>query len=316
MRTLMELVLHLALVLVLAPLPGGVIRKIKAFVQKRQGPSLFQEYRDLRKLFRKDMVISDRASWVFSAAPFVVFGSSVAAAALVPLLPWAGGAEFPGDVFLVISLLALGRFFLALGGMDPGSTFGGMGSSREMMISALLEPAFLVFALALGLQAGGPSFGVILRHAATLGTAVWHPSFLLLLFSLILVTLGETARIPVDDPSTHLELTMVHEAMVLEYSGPFLALMEYGAAVKQLLFLTVLAQVFLPFGNAALAGMGIGGVVLGLPLAAAKVLVMAAAVGMAEVFTVKLRIFSVPNLAAMAFIAAFLGFLNLMVFGG
>ncbi len=316
MQTLAELILHIGLVLLLAPLPGGLIRKIKAFSQKRQGPPLLQEYRDLRKLFRKDVVLSERASWVFSAAPFVVFGSSVAAAALVPLLPWAGGAEFPGDVFLVISLLALGRFFLALGGMDPGSTFGGMGSSREMMISALLEPAFLVFALALGLQAGAPSFGVILRHAASLGTAVWHPSFLLLFFSLVLVLLGETARIPVDDPSTHLELTMVHEAMVLEYSGPLLALMEYGAAVKQLLFLTVLANVFLPFGNAALANVGLVGVALGIPLTFAKVLAMAALAGVAEVCTVKLRLFSVPNLAAMAFIAAFLGFLNLLVFGG
>lgn len=316
MRTLVELILHLGLVLLLAPLPGGLIRKIKAFSQKRQGPPLLQEYRDLRKLFRKDMVLSERASWVFSAAPFVVFGSSVAAAALVPLLPWAGGAEFPGDVFLVISLLALGRFFLALGGMDPGSSFGGMGSSREMMISALLEPAFLVFALALALQAGAPSFGVILRHAASLGTAVWHPAFLLLFFALVLVLLGETARIPVDDPSTHLELTMVHEAMVLEYSGPFLALMEYGAAVKQLLFLTVLANVFLPFGNAALANVGLVGVALGIPLTLAKVLVMGALVGVAEVCTVKLRLFSVPNLAAMAFISAFLGFLNLLVFGG
>ena len=279
MQTLAELILHIGLVLLLAPLPGGLIRKIKAFSQKRQGPPLLQEYRDLRKLFRKDVVLSERASWVFSAAPFVVFGSSVAAAALVPLLPWAGGAEFPGDVFLVISLLALGRFFLALGGMDPGSTFGGMGSSREMMISALLEPAFLVFALALGLQAGAPSFGVILRHAASLGTAVWHPSFLLLFFSLVLVLLGETARIPVDDPSTHLELTMVHEAMVLEYSGPLLALMEYGAAVKQLLFLTVLANVFLPFGNAALANVGLVGVALGIPLTFAKVLAMAALAG-------------------------------------
>ena len=316
MQTLAELILHIGLVLLLAPLPGGLIRKIKAFSQKRQGPPLLQEYRDLRKLFRKDVVLSERASWVFSAAPFVVFGSSVAAAALVPLLPWAGGAEFPGDVFLVISLLALGRFFLALGGMDPGSTFGGMGSSREMMISALLEPAFLVFALALGLQAGAPSFGVILRHAASLGTAVWHPSFLLLFFSLVLVLLGETARIPVDDPSTHLELTMVHEAMVLEYSGPLLALMEYGAAVKQLLFLTVLANVFLPFGNAALANVGLVGVALGIPLTFAKVLAMAALAGVAEICTVKLRLFSVPNLAAMAFIAAFLGFLNLLVFGG
>ena len=316
MQTLAELILHIGLVLLLAPLPGGLIRKIKAFSQKRQGPPLLQEYRDLRKLFRKDVVLSERASWVFSAAPFVVFGSSVAAAALVPLLPWAGGAEFPGDVFLVISLLALGRFFLALGGMDPGSTFGGMGSSREMMISALLEPAFLVFALALGLQAGAPSFGVILRHAASLGTAVWHPSFLLLFFSLVLDLLGETARIPVDDPSTHLELTMVHEAMVLEYSGPLLALMEYGAAVKQLLFLTVLANVFLPFGNAALANVGLVGVALGIPLTFAKVLAMAALAGVAEVCTVKLRLFSVPNLAAMAFIAAFLGFLNLLVFGG
>ena len=316
MQTLAELILHIGLVLLLAPLPGGLIRKIKAFSQKRQGPPLLQEYRDLRKLFRKDVVLSERASWVFSAAPFVVFGASVAAAALVPLLPWAGGAEFPGDVFLVISLLALGRFFLALGGMDPGSTFGGMGSSREMMISALLEPAFLVFALALGLQAGAPSFGVILRHAASLGTAVWHPSFLLLFFSLVLVLLGETARIPVDDPSTHLELTMVHEAMVLEYSGPLLALMEYGAAVKQLLFLTVLANVFLPFGNAALANVGLVGVALGIPLTFAKVLAMAALAGVAEVCTVKLRLFSVPNLAAMAFIAAFLGFLNLLVFGG
>lgn len=316
MRTVLELTLQIALVLLLAPLPGGVIRKVKAFSQKRQGPSVLQEYRDLRKLFRKNMVLSDRASWVFSAAPFVVFGSAVAASALVPLLPWVGGADFPGDLFLVVSLLALGRFFLVLGGMDPGSTFGGMGASREMMVSALLEPAFLVASLALGIQAGTPSFGIILRHAASLGTAVWHPAFLLLFFALGLVLLGETARIPVDDPATHLELTMVHEAMVLEYSGPFLALMEYGASIKQLLFLTVLANCFLPFGNAALASVGAAGIALGIPLVLAKILLMAIVLGMAEVCTVKLRLFSVPNLAAMAFIAAFLGFLNVLIFGG
>ena len=306
--------LQIILVLLVAPLLNGIIRKIKAVIQHRKGAPLLQLYFDLIKLFKKDMVISQHTSWIFIAAPYVYFITAITAFIFIPVVPQLFSFGFIGDAILVVYLLALGRFFLTLSGLDTGSTFGGMGSSREMMISSLIEPSLIitVFTLGLSSQAGSTAFRAIYEGSAKLGIGVLSPVYLLLLAAMFIIILAETARIPVDDPSTHLELTMVHEAMILEYSGRYLALMEYGASLKQLIFITIMANVFLPFGNTAVPELGLVFPVL---IYLAKVIVITVAIAIIEINTVKLRLFSVPNLAALAFILALLGFMSRFVFG-
>ena len=208
----------------------------------------------------------------------------------------------------------MGRFFLTLSGLDTGSTFGGMGSSREMMISSLIEPSLIIaiFTLGLNSQAGSTAFKAIYEGSLKLGVGVANPVYLLLLAAMFIIIIAETARIPVDDPSTHLELTMVHEAMILEYSGRYLALMEYGASLKQLLLITITVNVFLPFGNGLFTGLGF---LVPVMIYFVKAFVITVIIAIIEINTVKLRLFSVPNLAALAFIIALLGFMSGFVFG-
>ena len=312
--TVLYLLLQLLVMLLLAPLPSGVIRKVKALVQKRKGAPLLQMYRDLWKLLHKSVILSDTTSWLFRAAPYVVLSTSLFAALLVPATAKVLPASFPGDLILLFFVLALGRFFLVLSGMDAGSTFGGMGSSRETLISALVEPAVLLGVFTVGLFAKTTSIPGVLAATSALPFPLLSPALLLVFLALFLVLLAETSRIPVDDPATHLELTMVHEAMILENSGRHLALMEYGAALKQLALLGLLVDLFLPFDPfAALAGAA--GILLSVLFFAAKVLMLSLLVGAVESATVKLRFFSVPNLAALAFILSFLGLLQLLVPG-
>jgi formate hydrogenlyase subunit 4 len=314
MTTLSYLLVQFAVVLLLAPLPSGVIRKVKALVQKRKGAPLLQMYRDLWKTLHKSSVVSDTTSWIFRAAPYVVFATSLFAALLVPATAKILPSAFPGDLILLFFVLALGRFFLVLSGMDAGSTFGGMGSSRETLISALVEPAVLLGVFTVGLFAKTTSIPGVLAATSAMPFPLLSPALLLVFLALFLVLLAETSRIPVDDPATHLELTMVHEAMILENSGRHLALMEYGAALKQLALLGLLVDLFLPFDPfTALAGAA--GILLSVLFFAAKVLLLSLLVGAVESATVKLRFFSVPNLAALAFILSFLGLLQLLVPG-
>src|SRR5208283_4579032 len=221
------MVLQTALLLVLAPLVTGCIRNWKARLQNRRGPRLVQPYFDLIKFLRKDMVISEHASWVFSAAPYVVFITSLLVGLMVPMATTQAPLSLFGGVLAVVGLLALGRFFLALGGLDPASAFGGMGSSREMTIAAIAEPALMLAVFTMAIAAGSTDLSRIV--AATLGPdwSLLNPMHVLAFAALFIVLLAETGRIPVDNPATHLELTMIHEAMLLEYSGRYLALIEW-----------------------------------------------------------------------------------------
>lgn len=319
MATITYLLLQLVMVLLLAPLANGVIGKVKALTQKRTGAPVLQMYFDLFKLMHKSAVVSDVSSWIFRATPYIVFATSLAAALLVPvsveILP-AGNmlSALPGDLILLFYLLALGRFFLCLAALDTGSTFGGMGSSREVMISSLIEPSIIVVVFTLGLMSKSTSVFSVMASMAHSGSSFIGPVTILLFLAMLIVLIAETSRIPIDDPATHLELTMVHEAMLLEYSGRHLALMEYGAAIKQLMLMTLMVNVFLPF-DLLLPGTGFVVAALSLVIYLAKMLFLALIISLIEVITVKVRFFSIPNLAALSFILAFLGFMQYFVLG-
>lgn len=314
MENLIYILIQVVVILLLAPLSGGIIKKVKALTQHRRGAPVLQMYYDLAKLMKKDITVSATASWVYGAAPYVVFVSAVAAALFVPVSPQLMPSGFPGDAIMFVYLLALGRFFLMLAALDTGSAFGGMGSSREGMISSLIEPAIVIALFTIGLISGSTSIFQMMQVAAFETVPLVHPVYIVTFLAMILVLLAETCRIPVDDPSTHLELTMVHEAMILEYSGRHLALVEYAAAVKQLVFITFIVNIFLPL-EGFLALSGAAAVIVSLLIYLIKVVVLSLAVALLEVCTVKLPLFSVPNLAALAFALAFIGFLNNFVIG-
>ncbi len=304
--------LQVALLLLLSPLVSGVIKNWKARLQNRRGPRIWQVYFDVLKFFRKDMVISEHASWVFSFAPHVVFVTALLVGLMVPMITTQAPLSMFGGALAVIGLLALGRFFLALGGLDPGSAFGGMGSSREMTISAIAEPAMMLAIFTVASTAGSTDLSQIVQAAQGPAWKFLNPSHLMAFAALFIVLLAETGRIPVDNPATHLELTMVHEAMILEYSGRYLALMEWGASIKQLVLLTLLANIFFPVGLAT----GASAAALGLGLAAyvAKLLVLAGAVVVVETTNAKLRLFRVPDLLSAAFVLATLALMSTFLF--
>lgn len=315
MRSFVYILVQLSAILLVAPLVNGVIGKVKALSQKRKGAPLLQMYFDLFKLLKKSSVVSETSSWIFKAAPYIFFSSAVAAALLVPVSTAITLQGLPGDAIMLISILALGRFFMMAAALDTGSTFGGMGSSREAMISSLIEPSILVCIFTIGLICKSTSLPKIMIAMMGVGVPLSNSVFILTFLSLIIIIIAETSRIPVDDPSTHLELTMVHEAMLLEYSGRHLALMEYGAAVKQLVFITLLVNVMIPTDQ-LISTVGVGAVAISLVFYLIKVIFISLLIAVIEVNTVKYRVFSIPNLAALAFILAFIGFLQFFVFGG
>jgi formate hydrogenlyase subunit 4 len=308
---LLAIVLQTVLLLALAPLITGIIKNWKARLQNRRGPPVWQLYLDLRKFFGKDMVISEHASWVFSFAPYVVFVTALLAGLLMPMLTVQAPLSLFGGVLALVGLLALGRFFLALGGLDPASTFGGMGSSREMTIAAIAEPALMLAVFTMAIAAGSTDLSRIV--AATLGPnwSLLSPMHVLAFAALFIVLLAETGRLPVDNPATHLELTMIHEAMLLEYSGRYLALMEWGASIKQLVLMTLLVNVFFPFGIAVAAPAGLG---FSLLAYVAKLLVVSGFVVVVETTNAKLRLFRVPDLLSAAFVLAGLSLLSTFLF--
>ena len=234
------LILQLGLFIGIAPFLSGLITKIKNNIRMRRGQSVFQPYYNLVKLFSKGEVVSETASWIFRAAPFVVISSSLAAAILIPVFIFSSPVHHMGDFLALIFIFSLGRFFLALSALDTGSSFGGMGSSREMFISSLVEPALLLVVFSIALQFGSTDISAFSgMHAVTVSSIVAATA-------LFLVTIAETSRIPVDNQETHLELTMVHEAMVLEYSGRSLALIEMASYVKQMVLFFLIAQIVFP----------------------------------------------------------------------
>jgi formate hydrogenlyase subunit 4 len=300
-------VLQAVALLAAAPLLRGGMNKMKARLQNRQGPPLLQGYYDLAKLLRKEPVRSAAASWVFTAGPRLYFATAVAATALVPVIFAAAPLEEAGGILVFVGLLALGRFALATAALDTGSPFGGMGASREMTVGALAEPALILGLFTVGLAAGSLNLGDLVRATVARGPSA-HPSELLAAAALFIVLIAEAGRVPVDNPATHLELTMIHEAMVLEYAGPDLALVEWASALKELLFMTVLVNLFLPLGLAV----STGPVAVALAAAAwvGKVFLLALAVTLVEATNAKLRFFRVPELMA---VSLGLGFLALAI---
>jgi formate hydrogenlyase subunit 4 len=308
----LNILLQTILLLLLAPLLTGCIRNWKAKLQNRHGARIWQPYSDLVKFFRKDMVISEHASWVFSFAPYVVFITTLVAGLLVPMVTVQAPLSLFGDVLALVGLLALGRFFLALGGLDPGSAFGGMGSSREMTIAAIAEPAMMLAIFTVAITAGSTDISHIVQVAQSPTWKVLNPTHVMAFAALFIVLLAETGRIPVDNPATHLELTMIHEAMLLEYSGRYLALMEWGASIKQLVLMTLLVNIFIPVGlatDATPAALGIGALVY-----VGKLILIAAAVVVVETTNAKLRLFRVPDLLGAAFVLGALALLSTFLF--
>lgn len=305
---------QMAVVLLLAPLFTGVVRKLRARLLRRRGASIFQPYRDLARLMRKEAVVAHNASWLFRVAPYLIFAATWVAAALVPT--FASGLQFSwtADLIAIIALLGSARFFQALAGMDVGTSFGGIGSSREMMIASLAEPAMLLTVFTISLVAGSTQLSTVAAFMASPQVGL-RISLGLALVALIIIALAENARIPVDNPSTHLELTMVHEAMVLEYSGRHLAMIEFASALKLLLYVSLIAVVFLPSGLAP-AGAGPFAYLMGGASYLAKLGLSAAFLAVVEVTVAKMRVFRVPDFLSMALMLGLLATLLLFVSQG
>lgn len=313
----MDLILELAiqgvqmvLVLALAPLLLGFTRKIKARLLRRQGPPLLQPYRDLIRLARKEVVMAENASWLFRAGPYLIFAATWVAAALVPTFATGLHFSWTADLIAIAALLGTARVFLALVGMDVGTSFGGIGSSREMMFASLAEPATIMIVFVVALVAGSTQLShiaIFMQEHASLRVSLG-----LALVALVIVALAENARIPIDNPATHLELTMVHEAMVLEYSGRHLAVIELAAALKLLLYISLIGCIFLPWGIAGAAsgpaGYAIGAATYVVKLAAGGFLMV-----VFETSIAKMRVFRVPEFLGAALMLGLLGTLLLFV---
>lgn len=287
------------LVPALSPLCIGVIKKFKAKLQNRQGASIVQPYRDLWKLFHKDEIISSDASWVFLHAPFVVFVVTLIVGASIPLVVSFFPYTMTSDILIIVYTLAIGTFFLALAGMDTGGAFGGFGSSREMTVSALAEGGFIFSLLTMAFVAGSTNVFVISNVLASASNVSLLP-ILLSLMGFFIVLLAETARFPFDNPATHLELTMIHEAMILEYSGKRLALMEWASANKLLIFCALGANLFFPWGIAQSAD--VGSVVTSIGVFGVKMLIFCGCIAAIESSMAKIRLFRLPDLLIISFI--------------
>jgi formate hydrogenlyase subunit 4 len=314
----MALILNLAvqaaqmmLVLALAPVLTGFVRKVKARLLRRQGPPLIQPYRDLARLLRKEVVLANTASWLFRAIPYLMFAATWVAAALVPTFATGLMFSWSADLIVIIALLGLARFFLALAGLDVGTSFGGIGSSREVMIASLAEPAMLMIVFTLALVAGSTQLSTMASFLAS-GEPGLRVSLGLALIALVMVAIAENARIPVDNPATHLELTMVHEAMVLEYSGRHLALIDLSAELKLLLYISLISCVFLPWGIAA-AGAGIAALLIAVIAYLAKLVICGFLLAVFETSIAKMRVFRVPEFLGAALMLGLLATLLMFV---
>jgi len=302
---------EMLLVLLLAPLLTGFVRKVKARLLRRQGPPLIQPYRDLIRLLRKDVVLAENASWLFRVIPYIVFAGTWVAASLVPTFRSGLLFSWSADLIAIIALLGSARFFLALAGLDVGTSFGGIGSSREVMIASLAEPAMLMIVFTLALIAGSTQLSSMAAFMVS-GEAGLRVSLALALLALIMVAIAENARIPVDNPATHLELTMVHEAMVLEYSGRHLALIDLASELKLLLYVSVIACLFTPWGIAPPSA-GASAIGIGVASYVIKLAVGGTLLGLFETAIAKMRVFRVPAFLGVALMFGLLGTLLLFV---
>ncbi len=302
---------QMLIVLALAPLLTGYVRKVKAHLLRRQGPPVLQPYRDLLRLVRKEAVVAASASWVFRAAPYLVFGTTWVAAALVPTFATGLYFSYAADMIAIVALLGSARFMLALAGLDVGTSFGGIGSSREMMIASLAEPAMLMAVFTLSLLAGSTQLSSIAASLQGPETGL-RISLALALVALVMVAIAENARIPIDNPATHLELTMVHEAMILEYSGRHLALIEAASYLKLLLYLSIISCVFFPWG-VAVSGQGFEAYLAGAGMYVVKLAGGGLVLAVFETAIAKMRVFRVPDFLGAALMLGFLAALLLFV---
>jgi len=295
-----------ALYAVAAPLLSAWIKKVKSHLQNRRGPSLLQPYRDLGNLLAKEVLMAHTASPLFRSAPYIVFGTTLLAATVVPLLVVRLPIETIADVIVLVGFLAMARFFLALAGMDVGSAFGGMGSSREMLLSALAEPAMLMAVFTLAMTAHSTNLASMITTNLDAGL-VLRPSYLFALLGLLLVAVAETGRIPIDNPATHLELTMIHEAMILEYSGRHLALMEWAAQLKLMLYGVLICNVFFPWGMVSQMPLGYPAIAVAVVSLIAKLALLGMVLAIAETVNAKMRLFRAPQFLNLALLLALLG---------
>ena len=302
---------QMLLVLALAPLLTGFVRKVKARMLRRQGPPLIQPYRDLVRLMRKEVVLAESASWLFRVIPYLIFAATWVAASLVPTFRTGLMFSWSADLIAIIALLGSARFFLALAGLDVGTSFGGIGSSREVMIASLAEPAMIMVVFTLALIAGSTQLSTMAGFMVSSEVGL-RVSLGLALFALIMVAIAENARIPVDNPATHLELTMVHEAMVLEYSGRHLALIELSASLKLLLYVSLIACVFAPWGMAG-SGANIGAMAVGALAYLGKLAAGGFLLALFETSIAKMRVFRVPEFLGAALMLGLLATLLLFV---
>lgn len=302
--------LQVFIVLLAAPLFTGWVRMLKCWTQGRSSAGLFQPMRDISKLLAKDTVIAQNASWIFTATPYIIFAAAIMAGAIIPVISVDLPLGAAADIIALVALFAIARFFTTLAGLDIGTAFGGMGSSREMMIASLAEPAVLMSVFTVSLVSHSTSLSHIV-HELTTNPFVLRPSLAFALLSFILIALAETGRIPVDNPATHLELTMIHEAMILEYSGRHLALLEWAGMMKLFLFSSLGIALFLPWGIAGLDTPAM------LPVALASLAVKLALIGvlivLIETGLSKMRIFRVAEFLGMAFLLATLGMLSYFI---
>ena len=301
------------LVLLLSPLLTGFVRKVKARLLRRQGPPLLQPYRDLARLLRKDVVLAENASWLFRVIPYIVFAGTWVAASLVPT--FSGGLLFSwsADLIAIIALIGSARFFLALAGLDVGTAFGGIGSSREVMIASLAEPAMLMIVFTLALIAGSTQLSNMAAFMSSPEVGL-RVSLGLGLTAMVMVAIAENARIPVDNPATHLELTMVHEAMVLEYSGRHLAMIELSAFLKLLLYVSLIGCLFVPWGTASPDGEP-RELLIGAAVYLGKLAVGGFLLAIFETSIAKMRVFRVPEFLGAALMLALLATLLRFVSG-
>jgi len=302
--------LQMTLVIGLAPLLTGLVRVVKARLLRRRGPPLLQPYRDLARLARKEAIVADSASWLFRMAPYLVFAATWVAAALIPTFATGLLFSWSADLIAIVALLGSARFFLALAGMDVGTSFGGMGASREAMFASLAEPAMIVIVFSLALIAGSTQLSTV-AAAMTAGVGL-RVTLGMALIALVIVAVAENGRIPVDNPATHLELTMVHEAMILEYSGRHLAVIELASMLKLLLYVSLIVCVFAPWG-VAIADAGVGDRLAGAALYVAKLGVAGVLLGVFETSIAKMRVFRVPDFLGAALMLGLLGALLLFV---
>jgi formate hydrogenlyase subunit 4 len=303
--------LQMLLVVGLAPLLTGLVRKVKARLLRRNGPPLLQPYRDLARLARKEAVVAESASWLFRIVPYLVLAATWVAAALIPTFATGLLFSWSADLIAIIALLGAARFFLALAGLDVGTSFGGLGASREAMFATLAEPAMIVIVFSLALIAGSTQLSTVAAFMASSAVGL-RVTLGLALIALIIVAVAENGRIPVDNPATHLELTMVHEAMILEYSGRHLAVIELASMLKLLLYISLIVCVFAPWGL-AIADASVVDRLIGAGVYVVKLGVAGLALATFETSIAKMRVFRVPDFLGAALMLGFLGALLLFV---